>query len=78
MPTDKELASYISEWFSRKRVPAARRQSPVWKAIRAALAVTGNFKNAPRGNPRAGGKKTMAILAARKPAKVLPENADGW
>lgn len=50
---DKKLIVLIDEFFQDKTV-AQRKRSPVWKVLRERLTETGNWKNAPRGNPKKG------------------------
>lgn len=51
-----ELADALSAWFGVRRGAddKARRASPVWRVMRDELRALGNWKNAARGNPRAG------------------------
>ena len=50
-----ELARLIDRWFlATAGNPNRWSQDPVGSAIRSALQGTGNWKNAPRGNPRKG------------------------
>lgn len=54
--TDSELAHALKEWGMRvgRAGSGVRRKSPVWVAMREVLGVFGNWRNAPRGNPRKG------------------------
>jgi hypothetical protein len=61
--TDFELAKAVAEWF---RVSSGNRRrwsnDEVGVVIREQLKVTGNWKNAPRGNPAKG----MAVRLSKR------------
>lgn len=54
--TDTVLANSLKAWFSRVTGVSgqARRKSPVWVALREIVSAFGNWRNAPRGDPKKG------------------------
>ncbi len=54
--TDQELALEIRGWGNRvvNRLGINRRRSPVWHSIKWVAGNWGNWRNAPRGNPKKG------------------------
>jgi hypothetical protein len=60
--TEKQLAYELESWFARTAAnPESKKRrwskNPVGMILRANLRETGNWKNAPRGNPSAGFKR---------------------
>lgn len=53
---DHDLAGGLKDWFSRVCGVSsqARRKNPVWAAIREIAGHWGNWRNAPRGDPKKG------------------------
>jgi len=54
MTPDKELAEALSDWFLRHSKDPNRWRNPVGRVIRDSVSASNNWRNAPRGNPRAG------------------------
>ncbi len=50
----KDLAIELLKWFNNPKDNQNKWSSPVGKIIKNQLQKTGNWKNAPRGNPRLG------------------------
>lgn len=51
---EQELAEAIMLWFARHGKDVNKRRGRVWKVLKWNLGQSGNWKNAARGNPRAG------------------------
>ena len=64
MKGDRDLAREIAEWFERHRGDKGIWQKPVGRSVREALMRRGNWKNAPRGNPRKGYEEMRRRMGA--------------
>lgn len=63
---DKELAKLINEWFkTNSDDPNKWNRNAVGIAIQAGVDSCGNWKGAPRGNPRRAHKAMLETLARR-------------
>jgi hypothetical protein len=51
---DQELAKLLSAWFDRHAADPNRWRNPVGSVVKAGVSGFNNWRNAPRGNPRAG------------------------
>ena len=60
--TDSELAAQLSKWFFRHANDAHRWRNPVGAAIKDGASASGNWRNAPRGNPAKGFRAMKAKL----------------
>lgn len=69
--TLEEVADLVREWFRMKTSEANGRWSrdPLGRVIKEGLKGTGNWKNAPRGNPKKGREERIrrALAAGRMP-----------
>lgn len=54
MNSDAELAGLLSKWFERHSKDRNRWRTPVGLAVKEGVGAFGNWRNARRGNPKAG------------------------
>ena len=57
--TDKELAEVLNQWFVDHRRDTRYNSNPVWKVLKYRLYMRGNWKDRPRGDPRAFEKTSV-------------------
>lgn len=64
MLKDQQLAEALSLWFSRHSKDPNRWRNPVGLVLKEGVSAFGNWRNAPRGNPKAGYRAMRERLEA--------------
>jgi hypothetical protein len=72
---NKEIAQYINNWFLlNQKNPSRWSDNEIGQIIKKNLKITGNWKNAPRGDSRKGGK---IKLLKKNYQKAIEEGFEG-
>lgn len=59
-PSDEEIVKALKAWFKEHGDDPNRWRTPIGRTLKELLQITGNWKNAPRGNPKKGFRAMQA------------------
>lgn len=59
-PGDAEIVKALKQWFKEHADDPNRWRTPIGRTLKDLLMLTGNWKNAPRGNPKKGFRAMQA------------------